>query len=137
MGYRTHYSVSVHRIVKSEPLVIEMVSAPLAAAIVGEVRRSSKGASFALTEEGCSADEAKWYDHQVDMRRVSRQYPEVILMLEGQGEEPEDNWKKYYLGGRVQEDFVELRFHGFDPNLLDDGVDKPEDDGVEGQSHGQ
>ena len=55
-----------------------------------------------LHESGMSGY-TKWYEHDQDMLRLSRTFPEVFFVLWGEGEEPEDLWKSYYLDGRVQE----------------------------------
>lgn len=44
-------------------------------------------------------EEAKWYDHDDDMRRLSKKLPHVVFMLEGDGEDSEDRWRTYYKDG--------------------------------------
>ena len=60
----------------------------------------------------------KWYEHEADMVRLSRVFPEVLFVLWGEGEEPEDLWKCYYLGGRVQEAPARVEYPPFDPDGL-------------------
>lgn len=40
--------------------------------------------------EECLEEPIKWYNHFLDMVNLSKEYPEVIFLLEGKGEEPED-----------------------------------------------
>lgn len=47
-------------------------------------------------------DTRKWYDHEEDMMRLSREYPDMIFLLEGWGEEPDDVWRKYFKGGKMK-----------------------------------
>ena len=62
----------------------------------------------------------KWYEHDQDMFRLSRTFPEVLFVLWGEGEEPEDLWKSYYLGGRVQEAPARVEYPPFDHDKLVD-----------------
>lgn len=45
--------------------------------------------------------EGKWYEHQEDMINLSKQFPEVLFILSGEGEDREDNWREYYRNGKV------------------------------------
>lgn len=62
----------------------------------------------------------KWYEHDQDMLRLSRTFPEVLFVLSGEGEEPGDLWKCYYLGGRVQEATARVEYPPSDPDKLMD-----------------
>lgn len=61
---------------------------------------------------------AKWYEHERDMLRLSRAFPEVLFVLWGEGGEPEDLWKCYYLGDRMQEALAKIEYPPFDPDKL-------------------
>jgi hypothetical protein len=41
----------------------------------------------------------KWYDYDNDMKELSREYPNVMLVLSGEGEEPGDLWRAWYMNG--------------------------------------
>lgn len=60
----------------------------------------------------------KWYEHDRDMLRLSRAFPEVLFVLWGEGENTEDLWKCYYLDGRVQEAPARVEYPAFDPDAL-------------------
>lgn len=47
-------------------------------------------------------DSCKWYDHEHDMKALSKEYPDTIFTLVGEGEEAGDLWKKYFKNGKVQ-----------------------------------
>ena len=47
-------------------------------------------------------DEAKWYDHETDMRELSRKFPNMTFCLEGDGEDREDMWREYYHNGDME-----------------------------------
>ena len=62
---------------------------------------------FAQLEEICGLDisgvsNMKWYDHEVHMRQLSCQNPEVLFALTGAGEEQPDLWVKYFENGKMQ-----------------------------------
>ena len=46
-------------------------------------------------------DKVKWYEHEQDMIEVSKKFPEIEFILEGDGEEGGDLWRKYFRGGTV------------------------------------
>ena len=49
-------------------------------------------------------DERKWYDYSEDMIKLSRELPDVYLILEGTGEDTTDWWRAYYFNG-VEHEF--------------------------------
>jgi len=64
------------------------------------------------------ADSCKWYEHDKHMRDISRMYPETIFILEGEGGESGDIWKKYYLNGKCQVAKAEVIIPEFDETKL-------------------
>ena len=85
MGYYTKY---------------ELIGAPQE--LVDELRDNSNEAQYALDESGETRDETKWYEHEDDMKILSRNHPETLFTLEGTGEETGDYWRKYFKNGKVQ-----------------------------------
>ena len=63
-------------------------------------------------------DSCKWYDHDKQMREISKKYPETIFILEGEGEESGDIWKKYYLNGKCQVAKAEVIIPEFDETAV-------------------
>ena len=55
-------------------------------------------------------DETKWYDHEYDMVKLSKLFPNVIFKLHGDGEEREDMWNKYFQDGKCEECFVHITY---------------------------
>ncbi len=49
-----------------------------------------------------SISEITWYEHETDMREISKRYPEIIFKVEGHGEDYEDIWIEYYKAGKMQ-----------------------------------
>ena len=65
---------------------------------------------------------ASWNDHEADMARVSGRWPKVLFTLHGRGEDMDDFWKAYFLGGKVEVVVGEMVFPDFDPaNLREPG----------------
>lgn len=64
------------------------------------------------------SDDWKWYEHQKDMKAISRAFPDVLFTLSGEGEEAEDIWKEYYLNGKVQVEKAVITTGKFDKSKL-------------------
>lgn len=63
-------------------------------------------------------DSCKWYDHEQDMKTLSKIYPETTFLLEGEGEESGDIWQKYFKNGKMQVCKAEIVFPAFDESKL-------------------
>lgn len=63
-------------------------------------------------------DSCKWYEHEEDMRRVSKVFPSVLFTLRGEGEESGDIWVKYFKDGKMQVAKAEIKLGPFDPSQL-------------------
>ena len=61
---------------------------------------------------------AKWYEWQTALARVSHLWPQVVLELRGDGEDPDDHWRAYFRDGQVQVVAAEVIFKPFNPSLL-------------------
>jgi hypothetical protein len=63
-------------------------------------------------------DKCKWYDHEDDMRNVSKNFKDVLFVLTGNGEEAKDMWVKYFLNGKMQVENAVITYGEFDKNKL-------------------
>lgn len=63
-------------------------------------------------------DTTKWYSHEDDMRAISKEYPGVVFILSGEGEESGDIWRKYFCEGKMQTAPAKVTFEDFDPEKL-------------------
>lgn len=63
-------------------------------------------------------DATKWYDHDKDMKELSKKFPHVLFTLEGEGEESGDIWKKYYKNGKCQRCRAKITFDEYDESKL-------------------
>lgn len=64
-----------------------------------------------------NVDEARWYEHEKDMRAFSVRFPEILFTLRGIGEdhthERPDIWIKYFKAGKMQEARIQPVFDAF------------------------
>lgn len=63
-------------------------------------------------------EEVKWYDWEEDMKKVSLQFSDIVLILEGEGEESGDIWRAYFKNGKYQYCPAEITFDEFDETKL-------------------
>ena len=48
-------------------------------------------------------EECKWYEHEYDMVKFSKLFPDVTFKLSGDGEERDDMWHEYFHNGESEE----------------------------------
>lgn len=98
MGYYTSHSLDVKN-VESENQFNELVNAMREMEIIdyaldaGSYSEDTKCAYF------YASDEVKWYSSSEDMEKISIQFPDMIFLLEGHGEEFGDFWRNYFHNG--------------------------------------
>lgn len=85
MGYYTKYELSIH---DDQGRYLDM--GDIVDALVKHV-------DYDPLDESC-----KWYDHEDDMKWLSKEYSGTVFKLHGEGEESGDLWDKYFLNGKMQ-----------------------------------
>jgi len=106
MGYYTHYSLEINRSDFSEELedVLTLNDycdySPLMGFFNGD------------------ADSCKWYNHEEDMLKLSKDFPDILFTLKGEGEEAGDLWVKYFKGGKKQVANAQISYELFDEKKL-------------------
>ena len=63
-------------------------------------------------------DSYKWYDREQNMREYSKQHPNTLFKLIGDGEENGDMWHEYYFNGKMQRVDAEIIFADFNEDKL-------------------
>ena len=63
--------------------------------------------------------EDPWYEHHEHLTVLSMDWPQVLFTLTGRGEDREEYWKTYYMGGRSKTIRAEFVFPDFDLTTLE------------------
>lgn len=61
---------------------------------------------------------AKWYEYEKHCRKVSEDFPNLVIVVEGHGEEPGDDWKAYFKQGKMQKAKAVVTYAEFDESKL-------------------
>lgn len=96
MGYYTSYNLSVFRYSETvfwEDLPWKDLNAAVASIDSGIFEAWAEG------EWGCNA---KWYSQDADMWKLSVQFPDILFLLHGDGEDSDDVWDEYWQNGCMQ-----------------------------------
>lgn len=65
-----------------------------------------------------STDSMKWYEHKQDMLEISVLYPDLVFVLDGDGEEAGDCWREFYKNGKTYRWELEVKRPPFDSKKL-------------------
>lgn len=68
-----------------------------------EIRKWADEAFGGLPEDPC-----KWYEWREDMTKLSHQFPDVLIIIDGEGEESGDIWRAYVKNGKVIQKQAEI-----------------------------
>lgn len=80
--------------------------------------RGETDASFAVNDYGEAIGTCKWYEWESDLRWLSKRCPEQLFVLFGEGEDPDDLWVAYALGGLIYKADAEIVYPKFDATKL-------------------
>lgn len=111
MGYYTCFSLQVMTADNS-------VYHPDSAKIIAKLRETNENANYALTEDGNTEMDAKWYDYTDELREFSKLYPDALMVLYGAGESSDDFWYSYFRNGKIQSTQGRIEFDEFDESKL-------------------
>lgn len=101
MGYYTYYTL------KSEPNITNT-----------KEFKNFFERIFGYELDSALEEECTWYNHEEHMREVSKNFPEVLFMLTGEGEESTDMWRKYFFNSKMQYCEAIITYEAFDENKL-------------------
>lgn len=110
MGYETRFGIEWT--LNSPPEIVE-----IAGQIFKEFREE-KELDYIFDEDGFANDTAKWYEHEEDIRELSRLCPEAVFVLYGEGEEAGDIWYKYFKNGLMQMCEAQITYEDYDESKL-------------------
>ena len=103
MGYCTRFNLSVDK--KDNDLLTKIIE-------------EDEELSRMFDEDGESYDEYKWYDHEAEMMYLSKNYPDVLFTLKGEGEEAGDLWFKHFKNGKIQRCPAIITYDEYDESKL-------------------
>lgn len=106
MGYSTCFTLKVHEGNKTINEVLE------------DIGEKFEGLYYAVDENGDTSEGVKWYEHEDDMRYLSKLYPSEVFVLYGEGEENDDTWYKYFKNGKMQSCYAKITYDEFDESKL-------------------
>ncbi len=75
-------------------------------------------ASACLRNNGQPKESLSWYEHEDHLCEFSEKHPDTLFLLEGEGEDHADQWRKYFKNGKMQECRALITYPEYDPKLL-------------------
>ena len=85
-----------------------------------EATKAAEGWSYLFNVWRGEGGGLKWYNHREDMVKLSAAFPDILFTLWGRGEESDDLWKQYFLGGKCQIALAVITYPEFDERKLKD-----------------
>ena len=109
MGYCTYHTLS-----------FEVDSKKKEAQITNDFRNIVGQHVFDCVEVNGVGDsyEIKWYECVGEMKELSSKYPDVLFVVNGEGEESGDIWREYHKNGKVQRCKAKISFDNYDEEKL-------------------
>ena len=103
MGYYTYYNVSMRPADGSDIIGNEALAAAesKAARMLAEKLDIDGLDDKPMIFDDLFYEEMKWYDCDDDMMELSKEFPDYVFTVYGEGEERDDNWKAYYYKGKM------------------------------------
>jgi antitoxin component YwqK of YwqJK toxin-antitoxin module len=77
-----------------------------------------EGLGYAVDENGETSEGVNWYNHEADMHFLSKEFPDEVFVLHGEGEENDDIWYKYFKNGKKQVCHAKVTFDEYDESKL-------------------
>lgn len=93
MGYRTNYKLKMKNLTEEQEMMM-----------IGYITKHQNefyGEDILSDLIKYKEYEATWYDHKLDMEKISSKFPEVEFILSGEGEENDNIWEETYLNGEI------------------------------------
>lgn len=112
MGYYTIYKLTVIDL-KKDPIYETCIEKSLTE-------------EFEFLDTDLEVSDIKWYEHEEELKQFSSNYPNVLFILTGIGEEhyfssttlTADIWIKYFLNGKSYTDKLNYKFPEFNKDKL-------------------
>ena len=115
MGYQTNYKLKIKN-QEGE----DVTKATLASLV--EKYAEDQDINFVLTiglsEDGDTEEPLKGYEHEVNLHSFSKEHPDLLFKLSGEGEESSDIWDKYFKNGKMQKCYAVVVIPEFDESKM-------------------
>ena len=108
MGYYTKFELAAYDAKTKQP-----INEDLEAEIARKIWVKLCGSDNYMPrnfEDAVGGDAMKWYDHEEDMYDISLEYPDVIFVLDGEGEEFPDAWRCFTHNGVSETMYAEIHY---------------------------
>ena len=112
MGYHTYFTLSVIGANRTDQERIREMLANLG--VLGYALQEESGADYG------PQDCVNLFGHDDDMLEVSREFPQVLFSLHGEGDSTGDIWESHYLGGKTYTQPAIITIPPFNPALLNE-----------------
>lgn len=90
MGYYTNFDLQYDS-AQSDPVELQR--------LISDIRAGKTFTDYEISLNSDEWDTMKWYGHDEDMKALSLEYPNVMFVLTGAGEESGDFWRSFYKNG--------------------------------------
>lgn len=111
MGYYTRYNGSV---------ISGADEKDVATAINKLPEFNYKNIEFSCIDDVIAEDEEKWYDFREDMQEISKQFPDALIYIHGEGEDRRDMWDAYFKNGKSVVYMAQITYPEFDVRDLEE-----------------
>ena len=114
MGYYTTFTIKIkNKLEKEGHKIYDLKEAML------EVNEEHKHVFDMSDDEIYSDGGVKWYDYYEDMVKLSKMFPDLVLQVDGEGEETGDIWRTFWKDGKYQEAKRVVTIEEYDENKLE------------------
>lgn len=86
--------------------------------LISEFRSICDHAEYAITDNGETRQQTKWYDAIDDLGKFSTLHPNDMFILSVEGEDSGDLWKAYAKNGVVQKAKAVITYPSIDETLF-------------------
>ena len=86
--------------------------------LITELEEISEYEGWFDVNEGYIYIDAKWYEYDDNMIEVSKNNKDVLFIVDGDGEESGDIWRKFYKNGKSADVTPSIMYPEFDESKL-------------------
>lgn len=118
MSYYSYHTISLAKIKEDKKLDYINSETDFALNIIKDFRDNNKNAYYGIDEKGFSQQDCSWYSVDEELKEFSLKYPDIVFLLEREGEQNDDLEQSYFYRGKKQENYAVITFDDFDANFF-------------------